>query len=121
MSLWINGVPMPKRIVVYLAIFNVMMILAIIFSNIYMWDYLRTEINEESGNRGQGNFVIPYVFESGFQVIIGHEYWADNGTIVNLGPIPTGIPNYPFILSLICIMGNLTIMALFIRKQIEEN
>jgi hypothetical protein len=111
---------MSKRIVVYLALFNVIMLLAIIFSNIYMWGYLNTEINEESGNKGQGSFVIPYIFESGFQVIIGHVYWADNGTIVNLGPIPTGIPNYPFILSLMSIMGNFTLIALVIRKQIKE-
>src|SRR4030042_7156085 len=120
MSFWINGVPMSKRIVAYVAIFNVLMILAIIFANSYMWGYLNTEINEKSGNQGHGSYVIPYIIENGFQVIIGHEFWADNGTIVNLGPLPTGIPNYPFILSLISIMGNLALIVLVIGKQIKQ-
>ena len=110
---------MPKRIVVYVAIFNVLMIIAFLFSNIYMWGYLNTEINEKSGNKGQGNFVIPYIlYMNGFEVTIGHDYWSDN--LVNLGPIPTGIPNFPFIIFWVSIVGNLVLIALLLRRWTRE-
>lgn len=108
-----------KQLVTYIAIFNVLIIVAFIFSNTYMWNYLYTEINELSGNKGQGNFVIPYIlYMNGFEVTIGHDYWSDN--LVNMGPIPTGIPNYPFIIFWVSIVGNLGLMALVLGKWIHE-
>jgi hypothetical protein len=111
---------MSKRTVVYVAIFNLLVIVAFLFSNIYMWDYLNAEINELSGNFGQGSFVIPYISVNGFQVTIGHEYWFENGTVLNLGFPPAGIPNYPFIIFWVAIVGNLVLIALVLRKQINE-
>jgi hypothetical protein len=105
--------------VALVVIFNVLIGVAFVFSNIYMWDYLNTEINEMGGNKGQGNFVIPYIQDFGLQVSIGHEFWADNGTAINLGPIPTVIPNYPFILFLVSMLGNFVFitLALVLHKR----
>jgi hypothetical protein len=97
--------------VVLVVIFNVLVGVAFVSSNIYMWDYLNTQINEVGGNKGQGSFVIPYIEVSGLQVTVGHEFWSDNGTVVNLGPFPTGVPNYPFILFWVSMVGNLVFIA----------
>jgi hypothetical protein len=107
-------------IVAFVAIVNVLMIIAFIFSNIYLWDYLETEINERAGNQGQGNFIVPYIQEIDFQISIGHEFWAENGTIVNLGPIPKAVLNYPFILFWVSVVGNLVLIALVLTKKVHE-
>jgi hypothetical protein len=97
--------------VVLIVIFNVLVGVAFVSSNIYMWNYLDTTINEVGGNKGQGNFVIPYIEVSGLQVTVGHEFWSDNGTLVNLGPLPKSVPNYPFILFWVGMVGNLVFIA----------
>ncbi len=61
-----------------------------------LWDYLNKQINEVGGNKGEGNFVIPFILDSGLHVTVGHEFWFENGTLVNLGPLPIGVPNYSF-------------------------
>ena len=109
--------PRRKEIVACVAVFNVVMIVAFLFSNIYMWDYLKAEINEKGGNKGHGDFVISYIQEMGLQVSIGHEFWFENGTLIHLGTVPAAIPNYPFILLWAYMAGNLVLIAIILRKR----
>jgi len=61
---------MSKRqaIVVCVVISNVLMIIGFVLSSIYMWNFLKTEINEGQSYNEQGFYVIPYIEDIGFQV-----------------------------------------------------
>jgi uncharacterized membrane protein len=75
-----------------------------------LYDYLETEMNE-LGYTEQGLYVIPHIHITGFQVEISHAYY-ENGQVVNLGPLPTVVPNYPYILFWVSMIGNLVFVAL---------
>ena len=92
-------------------VFNVLVGVGFVLANNMLWDYLNTQINEVGGNKGEGNFVIPFILDSGLQVTVGHEFWSDNGTFVNLGPRPLGIPNYPYMLFWVSMLGNLVLIG----------
>ena len=92
-------------------VFNVLVGVGFVLANNMLWDYLNTQINEVGGNKGEGNFVIPFILDSGLQVTVGHEFWSDNGTLVNLGPRPLGIPNYPYMLFWVSMLGNLVLIG----------
>ncbi len=71
-----------------LILFNLLVSLGFVVSNIYVWNFLQTEVNV--GGNGK-----PFIEQIGaFQISIGHPYIND---AVNLGPLPTVIINYPFI------------------------
>jgi hypothetical protein len=61
---------MSKRqaIVVCVVISNVLMIIGFVLSSIYMWNFLKTEINEGQSYNEQRFYVIPYIEDTGFQV-----------------------------------------------------
>ena len=93
-------------------LFNILVSLGFISSNIYMWNYLKTEIND----------ITPAAYIEkidAFQVSISHPYINDT---VNLGPLPTVIPNYPFILFWISTIGNLILitLALVLRNKASK-
>ncbi len=48
-----------------------------------------------------------------FQIEIAHMYLPENGPI-NLGPVPTVIPNLPVIILIIMVIGNI---VLFLRNR----
>ena len=99
-----------RRVLIALIIlFNAIMVTGFILSNIYMWNFLKTEINDKTA----------YIEEIGFQVSISHPVYV-NGTIVNLGPLPTVIPNYPFILFWVSTIGNLVFIALVLRNKASK-
>ena len=75
-----------------------------------LYDYLETEMNDV-GYTEQGLYVIPHIRITGFQVEISHTYY-ENGQGVNLGPLPTVVPNYPYILFWMSMIGNLVIIGL---------
>ncbi len=107
-----------KKAVAYVAIFNVLVIALYVFSTVYMWDSLRTIVDTGAGGSYEDGFVVPFVEESGLQVTISHVFYGINGnqTVVNLGPLPTPVPNYPFYVFWVAIVGNLVLMALVLRK-----
>ena len=99
-----------RRVLIALIIlFNAIMVTGFILSNIYMWNFLKTEINDKTA----------YIEEIGFQVSISHPVYV-NGTIVNLGPLPTVIPNYPFILFWVSTIGNVVFIALVLRNKASK-
>jgi hypothetical protein len=112
---------MSKRrgLVALIILFNAIIVTGFILSNIYMWNFLKTEINEKASYNGQGLYAISCIEGIGFQVSISHPVYA-NGTIVNLGPLPTVIPNYPFILFWVSIIGNLVFIALVLRNKASK-
>jgi hypothetical protein len=107
-----------KKVVAYVAIFNVLVIALYVFSTVYMWDSLKTMVDTGAGGSYENGFVVPFVEESGLQVTISHVFYGINGnqTVVNLGPLPTPVPNYPFYVFWVAIVGNLVLMALVLRK-----
>ena len=90
-------------------IFNVLVGLGFVLASNYLLDYLNTEINDV-GYTDQGFYVIPHTRFSGFQVEISSSIY-ENGQVVNLGPLPTVIPNYPHILFWASLVGNLVFIA----------
>ncbi len=48
-----------------------------------------------------------------FQIEIAHMYLPENGPI-NLGPVPTVFPNYPVIVLIVMVVGN---MILFLKNR----
>ncbi len=108
-----------KKVVAYVAIFNVLVIALYIFSTVYMWNSLRTIVDNGAGGSYEHGFVVPCVEESGLQVTISHVFYGISGnqTVVNLGPFPTPVPNYPFYVFWVAIIGNLVLMTLVLRKR----
>ena len=91
-------------------IFNVLMGVGYVVASGSLYDYLETGMNNV-GYTEQGLYVIPHIRITGFQVEISHTYY-DNGQVVNLGPLPSVVPNYPYLLFWVCVIGNLVFIAL---------
>jgi uncharacterized membrane protein len=91
-------------------IFNVLVGLGFVLASNYLFDYLNTEINDV-GYTDQGLYVIPHTRFSGFQVEISSGIY-ENGQVVSIGPLPTVITNYPYILFWSSIVGNFILIAL---------
>ena len=89
-----------RQVIVVAAIFNVLMIVAFIFSNIYIWGYLNGYLTRNEW--------------SPLQIGIAHM------TVIQGDAVPIGtfipFPNYPFILFWASTVGNLVLIALVLRK-----
>ncbi len=110
---------MSNRIVAYVAIFNAIVIAAFIFSNIYVWDYLNTEINLKTTHQPNGGAIVPSIGINGFQITVSHAGWTEDGQLHSM-PLPISVPNYPFIVFWVAIVGNLALIALLFRK-LQQN
>jgi hypothetical protein len=136
MSLFIYGcVSMSKfrvfitLFVALIVVFNVVLSVGFVLASHYLFGYLNSEINSVSYNDQTGLYVIPYIHFSGFEVQVGGVIYED-GQVVNLGPLPDVILNYPYILFWVSVIGNIVLvglMALFlyranfrIQKRIES-
>ena len=111
-----------KRILIALIVlFNILIVLGFFFSNLYVSNFLETQIDQGVAYNGHGTYVIPYVEDFGWHLSISHPIYV-NGTIANLGPLPMEIPNYPFILFWVAIVGNLLfIFVLLIKQETEKS
>ena len=105
-----------RQMIVFLSIFNVLMIVAFIFSNIYIWDYLNTQINLQSSHQPNGATILPSIQINGLQVTVSHAGWTSDGMLIPM-PAPISVPNYPFFIFWVAIVGNLILMALILRKR----
>ncbi len=106
-----------RRMMVYVTVFNVVMVVAFVFSNIYIWDYLNTEINLNSSySPNGGGAIVPGIIINGFIIQVGHAGWTSDGTMIPM-PAPASILNYPFTIFWITLIGNLVLIALILRKQ----
>ena len=105
-----------RRVFIGLIVFiNLLLITSFVVSNVYIENFVKTEINQGQNYNGQGGYVIPYVEDFGFQISVSHPFY-ENGTIANLGTLPTTIPNYPFYVFCISIFVNLLLIALVLRS-----
>jgi len=86
-------------------IFNVLIGLVFVFSNIYIWGILNSQPESWTQLR-----VSPFV------ITISHMYIPDNGPI-NLGPLPTQILNYPFFVFWIALVGNICFAILALKSK----
>ena len=91
-------------------IFNVVMGAGFVLANDSMWDFIISEIDYDPSQMAEDSHVVPYIIISGFEVSVGDEIYS-NGAF-NLGPLPTVIPNYPYILFWVSMIGNLVIIGL---------
>jgi len=99
-----------------IVLFNVLIVLGFVFSNFYIWNFFNTQIDQGITYNGQGGYSIPYIEDFGLQVSVSHPFY-ENGTIVNLGSTPTAVPNYPFILFWVAIVGNLLFILILLRNK----
>ncbi len=105
-----------RRIMVCVTVLNVVMVVAFVLSNIYVWDYLNTEINLNSSHQSNTNTIVPQIQIDGFQITVSHAGWANDGTMIPMAA-PISILNFPFSIFWITIIGNLILIALILRKQ----
>lgn len=105
-----------KRMVAIASVFNILMIFAFVSSNIYIWNFLNTQINLQGGRQENGIYVIPFIQTNGLQITVGHDAWANDGVAVPTA-IPLSVPNYPFMIFWTSILGNLILLALLLRRN----
>jgi hypothetical protein len=109
---------MPRReMIVCVAVFNLLMVLAFIFSNMHIWDFINNLASQAS--HGSGGTTIPIIEINGLQVTGGTVGWTSDGIQIPR-PLPAVISNYPFYIFWVVIVGNLVLMALILRKQPTE-
>jgi hypothetical protein len=89
-----------------------------VLSSIYVGNFITAQINENQGFNRQGLVTIPYVEAYGFSVSISHIIYYENGTVANLGPLPTTIPNFPFYVFWILVIVNLSMLWLVYKKRL---
>jgi hypothetical protein len=99
----------------YVIVFNVLVIAAFVISNLYMWDFLSTQVNRQGGRQENGVYVIPFIHVDGLQVTVGHDAWTSDGVAVPTA-LPISVPNYPFLVFWLAVVGNLILAALLLRK-----
>jgi hypothetical protein len=108
---------MPRHITLRLIfVSNLLLIVIFVLSSAYVGSFVSTQVNEMQGFSGQGLVTIPYVETYGFTVSISHIIY-ENGTVVNLGPLPTTIPNYPFYVFWITVIVNLLLFWSLYKKH----
>ena len=73
-----------------------------------MWNFLDEEIS--------GSTIASCVGFDPFGIGVHHPNYI-NGTLMNLGPLPTVIINFPFILLWVSIIGNLILFILVFKKN----
>jgi hypothetical protein len=106
-----------RRITLSLIFFlNLVLIVIFVLSSIYVGSFISTQINEKQGFNGQGLVTIPYVEAYGFTVSISRIIYYENGTVANLGPLPTTIPNFPFYVFWLTVIINLVLFWLVYKK-----
>ncbi len=105
-----------SKIPALMIVFNVVMLVAFIFANIYIWDFLNTQINLNSTHEPNGNTVVPIIQIDGLQVSVDHIGWTSDGILIPM-PLPAVVPNYPFILFLVATIGNILFAVAILRRR----
>ena len=95
---------------VFALIFNVTVGVSFVLAHDSMWDFIITEIDYDPSRVAEGSHVEPYVIISGFEVSVGH-FIHSNG-VFSSGGLPEVIPNYPYMLFWVCMIGNFAIIVL---------
>ncbi len=105
-----------SKIPALMIVFNVVMLVAFIFANIYIWDFLNTQINLNSSHEPNGNTVVPIIQIDGLRVTADHVGWTSEGILIPM-PLPAVVPNYPFILFLVATIGNILFAVAILRRR----
>ncbi len=103
-----------KKLIGLAIIFNIIMLVAFIFSSIYIWNFINKIT--DLGYYGSNGVTIPTIWITALQITGGTIGWTSDGTRVPR-PLPTVIPNYPFMLFWITLIGNLILIAFLIQKS----
>ena len=103
-------------------VFNVVMSVGFVWANNLVWDFFKVELetNDTAHVSLEGDLyeVVPIFWFSGSSISIGQTIIVNEGETVHGGPLPRTIPNYPFMLFWVCMLGNLcfTALALVLHK-----
>ena len=95
-------------------VFNALMIVTFIFSSVYIWDFINNLTSQ--ANHDSSGTTIPIINVDALQVTGGTVGWTSEGIQIPR-PLPTEIPNYPFFIFWLTIVGNLVLIALGLRKN----
>ena len=104
-----------RKMIVCVAVFNALMIVAFIFSSVYIWDFINNLTSQ--ANHDSSGTTIPIINVDALQVTGGTVGWTSEGIQIPR-PLPTVIPNYPFFIFWLTIVGNLVLIALGLRKKL---
>ena len=86
---------MPKKLK-HILIFNVLIAVLFVISNLYIWGFINLTND------------ISYSIQISINpLIVEITHIVQFNGMINLGPLPTDIPNFPFILFFVAIGGNL--------------
>ncbi len=89
------------------------MALAFIFANISIWNFINTLSSQASYGDG---VVIPIIQVNALQVTGYIDAWTKEGLAIPT-MAPGVIPNYPFIIFWVAVVGNLVLMAFILRRK----
>lgn len=103
-----------RQMIVFIAIFNVLMIVAFIFSNICIWDFINN-LTSQASHDSSGT-TIPIININALQVTGGTVGWTSEGIQIPR-PLPTIIPNYPFFIFWVAMIGNLVFAVLIMKSK----
>ena len=103
-----------SKILALMILFNVLMGIAFIFSNIYIWDFINN-LTSKASHDSSGT-TIPIININSLQVTGGAVGWTSEGIQIPR-PLPTIIPNYPFFIFWVAMIGNLVFAVLIMKSK----
>jgi len=102
-------------------VFNVVMSVGFVWANNLVWDFFKVELEEDNDTAhvsdGDLYEVVPFFWFSGSSISIGGTIIVNEGETIHGGPLPRTIPNYPYMLFWVCMLGNLGFIALGLVLQ----
>jgi len=104
---------LPKTLA-FMILFNVLIGIAFVFSNIYIWGFVNN-ISSQGSHDGNGT-TIPIININALQVTGGTVGWTSEGIQIPR-PLPTIIPNYPFFIFWVAMIGNLVFAVLIMKSK----
>ena len=103
-----------SKILSLMILFNVLMIVAFIFSNICIWGFINN-LTSQASHESSGT-TIPIININALQVIGGTIGWTSEGIQIPR-PLPTIIPNYPFFIFWVATIGNIVFAVLIMKSK----
>jgi len=95
-------------------VFNVVMSVGFVWANNLVWDFFKAELEDnDTAHVSDGDLyeVVPFFWFLGSSISIGGTIIVNEGETIHGGPLPRTIPNYPYMLFWILMLGNLGFMG----------
>jgi len=105
-------------------VFNVLMGVVLVWTNNFMWDSINAEIEYTPlppSMVGDVNQMVYSISYSGFTVTVSSRLFVNGEYTPSPLLYPLIIPNYPYILFWVCMLGNLGFIALALVLRNKES